>query len=270
MELVQSILKENIYYQAGRKIVVKGLMLHSVACPQPNAEVFIKAWNNKYYVSTCVHGVIDGNTGKVYQTLPWNHRGVHAGGAANNTHIGIEMCEPGQIRYLSDYVTVEYSEADKPAILAVIARTYSSAVELFAMLAEKYNLDPLENGVIVSHKEGCALGIASNHADPTHLWDQLNTGFTMDGFRKDVAAAMSRSAVEEKPESFLVRVSVPNLNIRKGPGTNFSVTGNYTGKGVFTIVDVSDGNGSSSGWGLLKSYSSKRNGWVSLDYCTRL
>ena len=65
---------------------------------------------------------------------------------------------------------------------------------------------------------------------------------------------------------FLVRVSIRDLNIRKGPGTNFSKTGQYTGIGVFTIVEVADGQGSSSGWGRLKSGA----GWCSLDYCQKI
>ena len=44
MKLVQSIMTKNPCYTAGRKITVKGLMLHSVGCPQPNASVFIKNW----------------------------------------------------------------------------------------------------------------------------------------------------------------------------------------------------------------------------------
>ena len=100
MKLVQSILTKNDCYKSGRKITVKGLMLHSVGCPQPNASVFVKNWNRSG-LEACVHGFIDGNTGTVYQTLPWNHRGWHAGGAANNTHIGVEMCEPACIKYTS-------------------------------------------------------------------------------------------------------------------------------------------------------------------------
>ena len=98
MKLVQSILTKNDCYKSGRKITVKGLMLHSVGCSQPNASVFVKNWNRSG-LEACVHGFIDGNTGTVYQTLPWNHRGWHAGGAANNTHIGVEMCEPACIKY---------------------------------------------------------------------------------------------------------------------------------------------------------------------------
>ena len=103
MKLVQSILTKNPCYTAGRKITVKGLMLHSVGCPQPKASVFINNWNSPSYDSACVHGFIDGNDGTVYQTLPWNHRGWHCGsgskGSGNNTHIGVEMCEPACIKY---------------------------------------------------------------------------------------------------------------------------------------------------------------------------
>lgn len=69
---------------------------------------------------------------------------------------------------------------------------------------------------------------------------------------------------------FLVNVSITDLNIRKGPGTNYGTIGKYTGKGIFTIVEVANGSGSSTGWGLLKAYETKRDGWISLDYVKRL
>ena len=72
---------------------------------------------------------------------------------------------------------------------------------------------------------------------------------------------------EEKNESsFIVRVTIPNLNIRKGPGFDFDKTGRFTGAGLFTIVETSKGTGSCSGWGKLKSGA----GWISLDYTTKL
>ena len=37
---------------------------------------------------------------------------------------------------------------------------------------------------------------------------------------------------------FLVKVSITDLNIRTGPGTDHAKTGKFTGIGVFTIVDV--------------------------------
>lgn len=69
--------------------------------------------------------------------------------------------------------------------------------------------------------------------------------------------------------SYLVRVDIADLNIRKGPGTDCARTGKYTGVGVFTIVEEADGAGASR-WGLLKSYQKKRDGWISLDYTTRI
>ena len=62
---------------------------------------------------------------------------------------------------------------------------------------------------------------------------------------------------------YAVRVSISDLNIRKGPGTNYAKTGQHTGKGVFTIVEEADGEGATR-WGLLKAYAGKRNGWISL------
>lgn len=68
---------------------------------------------------------------------------------------------------------------------------------------------------------------------------------------------------------YLVRVSIPDLNIRKAPGTDKSKTGKVTGVGVFTIVGEADGKGASR-WGLLKSYQEKRDSWISLDHTSRV
>ena len=445
MKLVENILTRNPCYTAGRKITVKGLMLHSVGCPQPKASAFINSWNSPAHDSSCVHGFIDGNDGAVYQTLPWNHRGWHCGsgnkGSGNNTHIGVEMCEPACIKYTagSNFTCSNLAEAK-----AVAKRTYEAAVELFAMLCRKYSLNPLVDGVIISHREGHSRGIASNHGDPEHLWAQLGTGYTMDGFRKAVRAAMggasndadgytkimgsaaataeqmrtylkaknpkvaqsvldmvplylsegkaegvrgdiafaqscletgnftfSGSAVtisqnnfcgmgvtgggvkgdsfdtpqlgiraqvqhlkayaskdalandcidprfkyvtrgcaeyvewlgqKENPAGkgwaagagygekilailkavmdegkvqfmesltlsapYMVRVSIPDLNIRRGPGKSYPKTGKFTGVGIFTVVEEQDG------WGLLKAYAEKRDGWISLAFATRI
>jgi len=68
---------------------------------------------------------------------------------------------------------------------------------------------------------------------------------------------------------YRVRVVIPDLNIRKGPGTNYGTVGKYTGKGVFTIVEDANGTGATC-WGLLKAYQAARNGWISLDYAEKL
>lgn len=264
MKLVQSILTKNPCYTAGRKIEVKGLMLHSIGCPQPNASVLISSWNSTSYNSACVHAFIDGNNGTVYQTLPWNHRGWHAGGLANNTHIGIEMCEPACIKYTSGS---NFTCSNITSAKASAKRTYEAAVELFAMLCKEYKLDPLADGVIISHREGSARGVASSHVDPEHLWNGLGMGYNMNTFRKAVKDKMGQTSpqvtdtVNTFPKTpFEVRVIINNLNYRSQPSINAKVNG-QTGIGTFTITEVKDD------WGKLKSGA----GWIWLSnpsYCT--
>ena len=122
--------------------------------------------------------------GTVYQILPWNMRSWHAGGKANNTHIGVEMCDPASIVYTS---ASSFYCLDKAAAVAYTVGTYNTAADLFSELCVAYHLDPLQKGVIISHSEGNATSIASDHGDPEELWDTLGVGYTMDTFRRDVA-----------------------------------------------------------------------------------
>ncbi len=265
----------------------KGLMLHSVGCAQPKAEVFLQKWN-KPGVEKAAHAFVEPDT--VYQTLPWHYRGWHAGGAANNTHIGVEMTEPDTIKYTGGSSWVDF---DPTATEAFVRKTYANAVELFAMLCKEFRLDPLAEGVIISHSEGYKRGIASNHSDPEHLWSKF--GLCMDGFRADVAkkmqadskeayrvlvgkyskaddakaqarkllaagfaAAVLDAAGKELPlyRTGTVRVQ-SSLRIRSGPGVAYSRIGKLENGARVTIVEDQDG------WGRLQ-----QGGWVSLDYVT--
>ena len=78
--------------------------------------------------------------------------------------------------------------------------------------------------------------------------------------------AVYTSKATNSTSYFKVQISISDLNIRKGPGTNYAATGKFTGKGVFTIVETKQGAGSAKGWGKLKSGA----GWISLDYATRI
>lgn len=59
---------------------------------------------------------------------------------------------------------------------------------------------------------------------------------------------------------YLVRVTISDLYIRTGPGTNYGKNG-FIKPGVYTIVAESTGAGATK-WGKLKSGA----GWISLDY----
>ena len=70
-------------------------------------------------------------------------------------------------------------------------------------------------------------------------------------------------AVAQEFKPYLVKVSIDDLNYRKGPSTSYESYG-YIPVGVYTIVDEQDG------WGLLKAYADQRNGWISLAYARKL
>lgn len=187
MNIIQSYLTKNACYIAGKKLILKGLMLHSVGCPQPSAQVFIRNWNTAKPggAQVCVHAFVEPG-GAVYQTLPWDMRAWHGGGESNNTYIGVEMTEPSTIRYTTGASWQETSDGvnTKSHVLG----TYKTAVELFAYLCKLYGLNPLADGVIISHSEGAKRNIASSHADVEHLWNSF--GLSMSQFRNDVSKAM--------------------------------------------------------------------------------
>lgn len=185
MDIVEAFATKNKCYQAAIPMYPQGLMLHSIGTPQPSAAVLARYFD-QYQPggqSVCVHPFVQAD-GTVYQTLPWEMRGWHCGGAANGTHIGIEMTEPG--------AGMTYAEAAEQ-----ITGTYRTAVALFAQLCGVYGLDPLADGVIIGHAEGHRRGVASNHADPELLWDVYGMGYTMDGFRRDVYAEMHKNDEED-------------------------------------------------------------------------
>lgn len=186
--------------KAARPLAPEGIVLHSVGCSQSKAIVFIRQWNTPG-CSVAPHAIIDGS-GAIFQTLPYNVRGWHAGGKANNTHVGIEMCEPDSLVYVNGW-KFTVSDDDRPDALLLAERTYRSAVELCRDLCVQYALDPRR---IISHKEAHEMGIASDHGDPESFWDQLGTGYSMDQFRADVQHAIdARKAWSVTIESVLTK-----------------------------------------------------------------
>lgn len=186
MNLHTLIFTENACYKAGRKISPKGIMVHSTGANNPWLKRYVgpddgllgknaynNHWNQPMSRNVCVHGFIgklaDGSIA-TYQTLPWDHRGWHAGGDANNTHISFEICEDG----LKD--------------AAYFNKVYAEAVELCTHLCKMYDLTEQD---IIDHSQGCKLGIASNHGDVMHWFPKH--GKTMDTFRADVKKCLGNT-----------------------------------------------------------------------------
>lgn len=188
LNLTQHFLTKNDCYKAGRTIKPRGVMVHSTGVAQPDPRVFVRNWNRPN-VSKCVHAFVGRE--QVIQTLPWTMRGWHAGGAANNTHLSFECCEPAGHTYAGGAMVGYDVEANR----AYFEDVYRNAVELTALLCGTFGLDPLKPGVVLCHAEGHALGVASNHGDVLQWWPRH--GVTMDQFRLDVARAMEDGEEED-------------------------------------------------------------------------
>ena len=196
MNLHKLFLTENACYKAGRTITVKGIMVHSTGANNPSLKRYVgpndgllgeNKYNNHWNTDrpggrqVCVHafiGKLADGTVATYQTLPWNHRGWHAGGSANNTHIGFEICEDG----LTDST--------------YFSKVYREAVELCAMLCKEFGLTEQN---IICHSEGYKQGVASNHGDVMHWFPKH--GKSMDTFRADVKALLEGKEETTVPDT---------------------------------------------------------------------
>lgn len=199
IRLIDKTMTKNPCYQSGRRITVKGMYLHSIGCACEKAQNIINN-ENQSGAGAGVQAVIQ-HDGQVLQGLPvypdsktairnW-HCGSGKNGSGNNTHIGVEMTEPATIKYTGGANWVEIGDGSNTK--AVVLANYRNAVEYFALRCKQFNLDPLKDGVVISHSEGHKRGLASNHGDVEHIWSRF--GLTMDQFRRDVRAKMDGGTI---------------------------------------------------------------------------
>ena len=210
MNLHKLILTNNACYKAGKTITPKGIMVHSTGANNPNLKRYVgpddgllgkNQYNNHWNQDkpdgrqVCVHGFIgklaDGSIA-TYQTLPWNYRGWHAGGSANDTHISFEICEDG----LTD--------------ASYFSAVYKEAVELCVYLCKQYGLTEKD---IICHSEGHKLGVASNHGDVMHWFPKH--GKSMDTFRADVKSGLtSANPAEPIPPKKYYRIQLGAFSVK--------------------------------------------------------
>ena len=188
-EITEYILTESPNYRSTGMITPKGIMLHSIGVAVTEAKQQADLFGEENYNIAGVHAFIDSETGEILHTLPWDQEAWHAGEGQARNYIGVEMCETDAGYYTDDY-QLHVTDPDKALYHAKTA--YKSAVKLFAWLCDRYGFDPLEDGKILSHKEGALRGIATRHGDPDDYWVNAGTNYTMDGFRMDVKEYMEQ------------------------------------------------------------------------------
>ena len=174
MQKIVQYTTQNDGYKKNGTLHVKGIMLHSTATPGILAKEFRDRFD-KPGLGKSVHGFIDDVC--YVQCLPYDKKAGHCRYSGNDTHIGIELCEPKEWRTDAAY----------------FAKVYANAVQVFSELCREFSLSEAD---ILDHAEGYRRGIASNHSDVGH-WFPL-FGKSMDTFRADVGVALRQGASAAK------------------------------------------------------------------------
>ena len=188
-------LANNECYISPITIRPKYIIVHSTACGYRDKDQLFKNWDGAGKLS--VHGMVDDRGS--YLTLPLDTLGWHVGALGNGKTVGFEICEPKNIAYANanhtKVDTVRY-DPKNPEVKADFEKRYKNAVELAVYMSRQTGI-PVER--IVSHKEGHAMGIASNHGDPDQWWSLF--GKTMDDFRADVRNALAQPIRKPNPQT---------------------------------------------------------------------
>ena len=140
-------------------------------------------------------------------------------------------------------ISIELCDEVRNGVIYPSAQTIANAVELTKKLMVKYNI-PASNVIRHFDVTGKACpaywsGSSANNAKwKSEFLDKLTTA---------------------RDETFKVRVTITDLNIRKGAGTIYAKVG-VIAPGVYTIVETV------GSWGRLKSGA----GWININYTERV
>lgn len=162
-----------------------GIIIHSTGANNPNLKRYVNApeicGENPYRnyfdrpdSNVCPHAVIGKDKNgevKAAKLLPWN---VCCWGCGSGSK--------GSYNYAPAYIQIEIAEGalnDR----AYFEEAFGLAADLCQRLMKNY--PTIKPGNIISHKEACARGYASNHGDPEHWLARF--GKNMDWFRSLVA-----------------------------------------------------------------------------------
>lgn len=180
-------------------------------------------------------------------------------------------------------ITIEVA-SDTTHPYAVTAKAYAALLDLVTDICKRNGIKKLvwstNKNDRVNHRNGCNMTVHrdfANKACPGEYLYSRHGEIAAEVNRRLQGASNGGGVVvtpptTEKPTGgttgatvtpYHVRVKITNLNIRKGPGTNYGATG-YIRPGIYTIVAESTGKGAAK-WGKLKSGA----GWISLDYATK-
>lgn len=234
-----------------RNHVIDTITIHCVV-GQLSAESIGSCFDKRSANASCNYGI--GKDGRIVMCVEEKDRSWCSSNAANDHRA----------------ITIECA-SDKKDPYAINSDVYRSLIELCTDICRRNHIPELRwkaDKSLIGHPEQQNMTVHCWFKNKTcpgpYIYNRLGQ------IAREVNERLKNEIVVNSDEkikmNFKVRVSIPNLNIRTGPGTVYKKTGTYTGIGTFTIDDVKKGSGSEKGWGHLVSDA----GWISLDFAKRI
>ena len=212
------------------------IVLHYTGNKKDTAKANAKYFKGKNRGASA-HFFVDNDS--IYQSVELRDIAWHCGAKTyyhsycrNSNSVGIEMCcTAGNYK--------------------ISSKTIDNAARLTAKLCKDFNISAKDvNKYVLRHYD------VTHKACPKQMSDGGKSDADWIDFLNDVKAYMGATEIAAPRKTYLVKVTASALNIRKGAGTSYAITGCIRDKGIYTIVETK-GN-----WGKLKS----GKGWICLDY----
>jgi hypothetical protein len=169
----------------------------------------------------------------------------------------------------NDHRAITIEVASNVAGTEVTDKAYEKLIELVADICKRNGIKKLvwstNKNERVNHLNGCNMTVHRDYAAKAcpGEWLYSRHGEIAERVNKLLGSATSSASASSTATTtvqYKVRVIADVLNIRKGPGTTYATNGQIKDKGIYTIVQESNG------WGQLKSGA----GWISLSYTKKV
>ncbi len=235
---------------SGKMQEIVGITIHNTdwiktAAGTTPAEQYTRATYNGNMKDVRVHYYVDRTC--AWQNLPLDLSGWHAADGSGNGNcktIAIE-CIMSSAYNAND----QKSEDNAARLAAALLKQYRLGIECLFTHTHWLNVKDGKRGTVDELNtmrnayKMCPLYILPHWA----AFKAKVEKYLGEGAEADTAQS------EASEDTYLVRVTTPDLCIRTGPGANYPRNGRFTGTGTFTVVETK------GSWGRLKA-----GGWICL------
>ena len=202
-----------------------------------NADALASIFQNQRRNASCNYAI--GNDGVIIGVVPEEKRSFCSSSRWNDSRA----------------ITIEVGNSTKAPTWEIGEAAMKSLIKLCADICRRYCIVPYFNGTVDASMTYHCFYTQTECPGP---YVKKNIQKIITDINNEMYLIPS-DPIPPQDDSFLVKVTCDDLNIRSGPGTKYKKVGHIIDKGTYTIVET-NGN-----WGKLKSGA----GWICLKYTSR-